>query len=203
MSSQRSTRSTRSSSMSASENPDRMNILILLGATGDLAKKKIYPQLWEGFEADRMPQNLHIIGYGRSKNSSEALMQRVREWTDVSKEEVFKNFGRINHYVRGSYDDASLTVDLKNLLHKLKGSLDASEKANAMHLVFYLALPPSVYEKVTTLISDNIAKWIGCQTPSIVVAIEKPFGRDTDTCKKLEVHLEAKFAPRQIRKIDH
>ena len=58
--------------------------IVVLGASGDLAKKKIYPVLWSLFRDELIPQGTRLVGYARSDMTHDALVERLKPWIKVS-----------------------------------------------------------------------------------------------------------------------
>jgi len=178
---------------------ERLHIVVL-GASGDLAKKKIYPTLYSLFSHGYLPHHLTIIGYARSPFSSEELRQRLRPFIKVKKEdaETLEAFLKICHYVQGTYDEPhgyqTLDAKITELSHK---DIDKCVKRN--NRMFYLALPPSVFEPVTTQIKNNVMSKDGWTR----VIVEKPFGKDSDSSEQLSQHLKSLFIEDQLYRIDH
>lgn len=133
--------------------------------------------------------------------------------------DVYAEFWNLNRYVAGSYDNSK---DFE----KLNDELCKQEVKGRGNRIFYLALPPSVFEPVTKNISTSLAakKYLpassfhaikfskyctGLLTRFLVfsgwtrVIIEKPFGKDADSSALLSKHLESLFAEEQIYRIDH
>ncbi len=177
---------------------DQGPVLVVMGASGDLAKKSIYPSLWALFKASRLPEKLHIIGYARSKLTVQDLRQRTAEFIQVreGEEDQLEKFWSINSYVPGSYDDPEKARDLTEALRLI----DRSHSGRCDRL-FYVALPPSVYESVTELIASH---WKADPAKgSTRVALEKPFGSDLETSERLDRHLAARFHEDEVVRIDH
>jgi len=174
---------------------DHSKTVILLGASGDLAKKKIYPTLWELFKNEGwIPNNTQFVGYARSKMTVADLRLRVEKFMKVKEgeENKLEQFFAQNHYIAGSYDDADAFRNLDLELKKLETKAIADR-------IFYLALPPSVFTPVSQMIKDHCESSTGWTR----IVIEKPFGRDTETSAILSRHLAALFKEEQIYRIDH
>jgi len=127
----------------------------VLGASGDLAKKKIYPTLWALFRDKLVPEQTYFVGYARSnieikKFLSETCYKymKVRE----GEEELYAEFVNRNYYLAGSYDNpesfAALNLEILRV-SKIYSNLPECNR------IFYLALPPSVYTSVTQLLSHH------------------------------------------------
>ncbi|XP_048740576.2 glucose-6-phosphate 1-dehydrogenase-like isoform X2 [Ostrea edulis] len=168
------------------------HVFVILGASGDLAKKKIYPTLWWLFRDGLVPPKTYFIGYARSKISMDDIRQKALPFMKVKDDEKQKleEFFKVNEYVAGSYDKP----DGFSRLNK------AIEEKGSCNRIFYLALPPSVYESVT-LNLKAVCMSKGDKWTRIVV--EKPFGKDLESSNQLSNHLGALFKEEEIYRIDH
>ncbi|XP_045764409.1 glucose-6-phosphate 1-dehydrogenase [Maniola jurtina] len=167
---------------------------VLLGASGDLAKKKIYPTIWYLYRDNVLPQNTKFIGYARTKQTMEVVKQKSMKYMKVrpGEESKFDEFWAANDYVAGSYDTR---IDFE-LLNQHISKYEKGPRANR---IFYLAVPPTVFEDVTVNIKNACISIKGYTR----VIIEKPFGRDDETSEKLSNHLASLFKEEQIYRIDH
>lgn len=170
------------------------HIFIILGASGDLAKKKIYPTIWWLYRDGLVPANTSFVGYARSKMTVEEIRVKCQPYMGVrdGEEESLDNFWKLNTYVAGNYD-------VRRDFELLNQELCKQEKNSAANRVFYLALPPSVFEPVTS----NIRNTCMAQRGWTRVIIEKPFGKDTASSAQLSNHLASLFREDQIYRIDH
>lgn len=170
------------------------HIFVVMGASGDLAKKKIYPTLWWIFRDRLLPENTIFIGYARSGLTISQVREKCEPYVKAKpdEQERLEQFWALNHYVKGSYDTRRDFELLNQEMLKL-----GSDRANR---IFYLALPPSVFEPVTTNIRECCMAQSGCWTR---VIIEKPFGRDSQSSEKLSRHLSGLFKEEELYRIDH
>ncbi|XP_056645684.1 glucose-6-phosphate 1-dehydrogenase isoform X1 [Diorhabda carinulata] len=170
------------------------HVFVTLGASGDLARKKIYPTLWWLFRDNVLPLNTIFYGYARSKTSVNEIRQKCEPYMKVKQHEheKYEEFWKINHYMSGQYTSQT---DFE-LLNK---EIEKFEKGPVANRLFYLALPPSVYEDVTVHIKNNCMGQKGWTR----IIIEKPFGRDLETSNKLSAHLSHLFTESQLYRIDH
>jgi glucose-6-phosphate 1-dehydrogenase len=168
--------------------PPPSDALVLFGATGDLAKKKIFPALYQMTLADR--DHVPIIGFASSDWDDRRLHQHARESIegvgDVD-EEAWKDLcGRLS-FVRGDYREPASYSALAERLAKL----------GAKHPLFYLAIPPSLFDDVIVGLDahhlDEGAR----------VVVEKPFGRDAQSAHELNEILHRVFPERDVFRIDH
>eukprot|EP00128_Syssomonas_multiformis_P016105 Colp12_sorted_trinity150504_noHs@28115 len=171
--------------------------IIVLGASGDLAKKKIFPTLWALYHGDLIPSNTNIVGYARTHMSTEDMMKKVKPFLKVTpeKEEVYKKFAAQVHYVVGGYDDKAAFENLNAEILKL----ETDKKYACANRLYYLALPPSVFDVSTQHIRESCWSQHGWNR----VIVEKPFGRDYDSSEKLSKHLTSLFDESEIYRIDH
>ncbi|XP_072847590.2 glucose-6-phosphate 1-dehydrogenase isoform X1 [Pogona vitticeps] len=170
------------------------HIFIILGASGDLAKKKIYPTIWWLYRDGLLPDETYVVGYARSQLTVADIRKQSQPYLKVAPEEEQKlnDFFARNSYVSGKYDDRASFERLNAHLNALHNG----EKANRL---FYLALPPSVYEHVTANIRHTCMSNIGWNR----VIVEKPFGKDLESSNKLSNHISSLFREDQIYRIDH
>ncbi|XP_058798894.1 glucose-6-phosphate 1-dehydrogenase-like [Phymastichus coffea] len=167
---------------------------ILLGATGDLSKRKIYPALWSLYQNNLLPNNLRIFGYGRKQMKVELLRKNVEPYVTVNSTEkkLYDKFWQLTSYVRGT--DGGLSD-----YQVLNNAVEAYEKGLKSNRIFYLALPPSVFASATS----NIKAAAMAKHGLTRVVIEKPFGYDFESSQKLSEHLASVLTEDQIYRIDH
>ncbi|CAN6464170.1 unnamed protein product [Victoria cruziana] len=181
--------------------------VIVLGASGDLAKKKTFPALFNLFKQGFLQQNeVHIFGYARTKLSDDDLRNRIRGYLrsgngDSSEPSaVVTEFLKMIKYVCGTYDDKSGFVRLDQEISEHEISRKSSEGTSRR--LFYLALPPSVYPPVCKLIRHfcmNRADQGGWTR----IVVEKPFGKDLASSEQLSSQLGDLFEEHQLYRIDH
>ncbi|KAM9752181.1 glucose-6-phosphate 1-dehydrogenase-like isoform 1-T1 [Menidia menidia] len=170
------------------------HIFIILGASGDLAKKKIYPTLWWLFRDGLLPNDTHIVGFARSSLTVEDIKAAClphMKVTDADRKGLSAFFSK-NSYVSGRYDDVSSFDQLNSFLSSLPGGGNTNR-------LFYLALPPTVYQHVSANIRNHCMSSKGWNR----VIFEKPFGRDLQSSWELSAHLSSLFKEDQIYRIDH
>ena len=181
--------------------------IVVLGASGDLAKKKTFPALFHLYlQGFLPPDEVHIFGYARTKISDDELRNRLRGYLVPKKgaspqqlEDVEK-FLQLIKYVSGSYDseDGFRLLDKEISEHEyLKKSVEGLSRR-----LFYLALPPSVYPSVCKMIKtccmnkSDLGGWTR-------VVVEKPFGKDLESAEELSTEIGKLFEEPQIYRIDH
>lgn len=171
------------------------SIFVVLGASGDLAAKKIYPTLWGLFRDELLPKHTLFIGYARSNLTVSDIRKKTEKYLEATKEQQAKlnEFFAVNSYVQGSYDSTS---DFQ----KLNAEIVRLTKTGGANRLFYMALPPSTYQTVATHIKESCMATGEYWTRIIV---EKPFGRDLESSAQLSKHLSSLFTEEEIYRIDH
>nr|XP_060511797.1 glucose-6-phosphate 1-dehydrogenase [Panthera onca] len=170
------------------------HIFIIMGASGDLAKKKIYPTVWWLFRDGLLPEDTFIVGYARSRLTVADIRKQSEPFFKATPEEKAKleEFFARNSYVAGQYDDVAS-------YRRLNSHVNGLHQGPQTNRLFYLALPPTVYEAVT----KNIHETCMSQTGWNRVIVEKPFGRDLQSSDRLSNHISSLFREDQIYRIDH
>jgi glucose-6-phosphate 1-dehydrogenase len=167
---------------------------IIFGATGDLAKKKLFPALATLIREGRIPENCNIIGYGRSAFENQAFIDKQCVNVKGTDEEKAAFFERVT-YVQGGYDSVDDMVNLDNVLKEKEGS-EAGVKGNR---VFFLSVPPTIFGGVCKCVKANAFSNAGFSH----MVIEKPFGRDAESFAELNETTSTLFREDQLFRIDH
>lgn len=168
-------------------------IVVVLGASGDLAKKKTFPAIYALFAQDLLPSNLHIIGYARTKMDEEEFHKRETSNIKTDDEEKLKKFKEISSYVSGPYDEDSGFQELLKHIKELEGDRKTANR------LFYMALPPSVFTQVARGLKKNCYSSTGINR----IIIEKPFGKDLESCREMMTELKAEWSENETYRIDH
>jgi glucose-6-phosphate 1-dehydrogenase len=177
--------------------------LVLLGASGDLAHRKLVPALFNLSLDGLLPPRFSLVGYSRAPLSDDAFREDMRgSVAEHSRrkpidEAAWDSFAKGMSYCIGDFDDLQGFV-------RLKASLDAQQKQNPTggNRIFYMATPPSVFPKILAnlsaagLISASDAPWTR-------IIIEKPFGHDLASARALNQAVRAACRENQVYRIDH
>ncbi|KAG0186111.1 Glucose-6-phosphate 1-dehydrogenase [Apophysomyces sp. BC1034] len=172
--------------------------IIVLGASGDLAKKKTFPALFGLFRHGFLPENTQIVGYARTQMTHEDYLGRVTQYIKAQDcQETLEKFKKITSYVSGQYDDDKSWQHLDSALRESeqKRGLTVGKK----HRIFYMALPPSVFIPVAKGLKHNVYSKEGSNR----LVVEKPFGMDLESANHLGKELGALFTEDEIFRIDH
>jgi glucose-6-phosphate 1-dehydrogenase len=174
--------------------------LVIFGATGDLSKRKIIPALYR-LERDKLfPEDYVIFGVARSEMDNSAFRKRMQEavkdaFSDFDAAAWNKIAERL-YYSQVDYGGQESFISLEKEISEIE-----KKHRTGGNRIFYLALPPSVYEPAVTNI--GLAGLSREDRGYTHIVIEKPFGRDTESSKQLNSALKKVFAERQIYRMDH
>ncbi|KAI9512174.1 glucose-6-P dehydrogenase [Russula earlei] len=170
-------------SMVAVQNVLRDNTLIIVfGASGDLAKKKTFPALFGLYRNGFLPEGVKIVGYARTKMDEDEFHRRATQYIKNPDENPeisakIEEFKRISTYVSGGYEDDASFENLEKHLRSVESSYQSKER----NRIFYLALPPSVFIPVSAR-----AKKFNYSSDGINrIIVEKPFGKDLESSHEL------------------
>jgi glucose-6-phosphate 1-dehydrogenase len=153
--------------------------LILFGATGDLSRRKVLPALTNLIEKQKLSKDLLILGTATRKLSREDFFEHVG---------LPDSFRTQVDYLSGDFNDAQTYKQLKERLREIE------------KFIFYLATPPSYYNRIITGLKEEKLVQKGREEKII---IEKPFGVDLKTAIELNKIALDCFAENQIYRIDH
>jgi len=178
-------------------------IIIILGATGDLAAKKIFPSLWHLFKHDRLPPHFSVISVARRDLSVDEFRAIVKDAVlnhgGISDESSFEAFLARFEYHTALFEDADAFQSLALRITETERSWGICGNK-----LFYLAVPPSAYEEIfKNLAGARLNEPCGGESGWSRVLIEKPFGSDEKSAQKLQELLLAYFKEDQIYRIDH
>jgi glucose-6-phosphate 1-dehydrogenase len=166
--------------------PTRSDALVVFGITGDLAYQKVIPALQAMVRRGNL--NVPVVGVARSGWNLQRVTERMRASLDDHGGEDEPSFAKLHsmlRYVDGDYTDPATFDRLRQ------------ELGNARRPLFYLAIPPSLFEAVV----KNLAG-AGCADDGRVV-VEKPFGRDLSSARELNAVVRSVFPEESIFRIDH
>ncbi len=175
--------------MSNVSDRSRSDALVLFGATGDLARKKIFPAVYEMERAGRC--SVPVIGVASRDWDDDMLRERahesITERADGAIDDAaWKKLAERISYVSGDYREASS-------FETLATKLDGVERP-----LFYLAIPPAMFDEVV----EGLAA-VGLTGEGSRVVVEKPFGRDNASAAELNEVLHRVFPEEAIFRIDH
>ncbi len=176
--------------------------LVIFGASGDLTKRKLIPSLYRLFKSRMLPDKFFVLGTSRVDMSTEhfrgAVLVAVKDaFPDGFDQKLWQEFSDRIYYSRFDYADrGSYVTDLRDKLPALE-----DRHQSRGNRIFYLAVPPTVFEEVIgNLGAAGLSREDkGCSH----IVIEKPFGRDLTSARRLNRLVHAYFKESQIFRIDH
>jgi glucose-6-phosphate 1-dehydrogenase len=177
-------------------------VLVIFGAAGDLTKRKLIPALYNLKKSNLLPDNFAVIGVARAEMNDEEFRKRLSDdmhefATDDVDPADWKWLEERLYYLSGDFDDNETFARLKELLTKV----DAERSAQGNYC-FYLATAPDYFAPVVQqlgsveLTHEEEGHWRR-------FVIEKPFGHDLDSARKLNQELKEVVNENQIYRIDH
>ncbi|KAE8766925.1 glucose-6-phosphate 1-dehydrogenase, chloroplastic-like [Hordeum vulgare] len=174
--------------------------ITVVGASGDLAKKKIFPALFALFYEDWLPEHFTVFGYARSKMSDEELRNmismtltcRIDQRANCS--EKMDKFLKRCFYQSGQYNS-------EEGFRELDRKLTEKEAGKLPNRLFYLSIPPNIFVDVVRSASRTASLPGGSGWTRFIV--EKPFGRDSESSGELTRSLKMYLEEEQIFRIDH
>ncbi|KAG7598399.1 Glucose-6-phosphate dehydrogenase NAD-binding [Arabidopsis suecica] len=172
--------------------------ITVVGASGDLAKKKIFPALFALYYEGYLPEHFTIFGYARSKMTDAELRDMVSKTLTcrIDKRancgEKMEEFLKRCFYHSGQYDSQEHFVALDEKLKEHEGG-------RLSNRLFYLSIPPNIFVDAVKCASSSASSVNGWTR----VIVEKPFGRDAKTSAALTKSLKQYLEEDQIFRIDH
>lgn len=177
--------------------------IVMFGASGDLARRKLLPALYDLARHACLAPRFRLLGFARTKMSDDDFRKNASEF--VSKQDgpsatgyTLEQFLQQLMYFQGNYDDPEAYSRLAQRLDELdrEGNLGGNR-------LFYLATPPEVYEKIIGQLGKaGLAKPKSDKSWTRVI-IEKPFGRDLESFRELNQCVLNVFEEPQVYRIDH
>ncbi|MFV0505650.1 MAG: glucose-6-phosphate dehydrogenase [Bacteroidales bacterium] len=168
-------------------------ILTIFGASGDLTKRKLVPSLYELYKDTLLPPDFKVLGLGRTKLSDNEFRDHISEFLPA--DENINIFLDKLHYLPINPEDTNDYSLVTEKLDELGASKTEARK------VFYLSTPPKLYGPIAcNLDKSKLAKR---NDKNSRVIIEKPFGVDLGSARKLNKQLLQYLHEEQIYRIDH
>lgn len=172
--------------------------IVVFGASGDLAKKKTFPALFGLYKDGQLPSNVNIIGYARSDLSIDYLCDSIKLFLKVkddSAKQKVEPFLQLVSYISGPYDKPDGYQKLNEAISKY----DSDHGVKKSERLFYLALPPTVF----TTAAKHIKDYCYPDNARLRLVVEKPFGQDLESSRKLQKDLAPLFSEEELYRIDH
>jgi glucose-6-phosphate 1-dehydrogenase len=179
------------------KNEKESTAFIIFGVTGDLTRRKLLPAIYELAVTGRLAGDFHIIGFARRDWTDEFLVQTLSD--EISQfahrqpvdPDVIQKVLQYATYIRSDFCQADGYVLLSKLL----------VERQIQNVVFYLATPPDEYEEIIEQIGKS--NLMSQERGWTRIVIEKPYGRDLESAKRLDETVHTVFNEKQIYRIDH
>ena len=173
--------------------------MVVFGASGDLAHRKLLPSLMQIFQRQLLDDRFFFLGAGRKDLSDQQFREITRQSITASGKDSDLLLRKL-YYVSGDYTDGVFYKKIKTRLDEL----DQKHKTDGSH-IFYLAVPPFLY---TTIVEQLSQAGLSCPHKADLqhqskLVVEKPFGHDLQSAMELDDRIHKCFDEAQIYRIDH
>ena len=176
--------------------------LVLFGVTGDLARKKLMPAIYDLANRGLLPPGFSLVGFARrdwaDQDFGQIVHDAVRQYARTPfREDVYQNLAEGFRFVPGSFDDDTAFDQLSETVHRLE-----RERGTSGNLAFYLSILPAFFAQVCQQLErSGLARRDSGGWRRVV--IEKPFGHDLASAQELERVVSSVFPPDAVFRIDH
>lgn len=172
-------------------------VIVIFGATGDLAKRKLFPSLFNLYKKEKIKENFAVVGVARRSLSNEEFRGQVKDSVDkfdVNESEA-NDFSNHFFYHSLNVNDVAHYRDLKDLMEELDTQFQTEGNR-----IFYLAMAPEFFGTIAeNLKGEGLTESNGYNR----LVIEKPFGHDFESAQQLNEQIRKAFTENQIYRIDH
>lgn len=179
------------------QNKDMTSLIMIFGATGDLAKRKLFPSLYRLFDSGRLSENFSVIGVARRPLSNDEFQLSVKDsvLSALGKNERIDEFASHFYYHSHDVTDSRSYLTLKTMANKLDTQYNLEGNR-----IFYLAMAPEFFGTIALhLKSDGLTDVAGFKR----LIIEKPFGHNLESAKELNKQITTAFSEDEVYRIDH
>jgi len=176
--------------------------LVIFGVTGDLARKKLIPAVYDLANRGLLPPSFSLVGFGRREWSDSDFVDYVKEAVQAGSrtkfsESVWDQLVEGIRFVQGGFDDHEAFDTLRRTLQDLD-----EQRGTRGNVAFYLSVPPKSFEQVCQQLSSHgLADSADGRWRRVV--IEKPFGHDLQSARDLNDVVESVFPADSVFRIDH
>lgn len=180
------------------------HILVIFGASGDLTKRKLIPALFDLARQDLLPEKFAIIGVGRTsysdddfRNKMNAALQEFASVKPKEKDIASKFIASLYYQAIDTSNNADYAI--------LKDKIDATSSKLSIpsNVIYYLSTPPALYHIIPANLARHSLNRSDENSGWKRLIVEKPFGTDLESARKLNSELLAYFKEDQIYRIDH
>lgn len=172
-------------------------VLIIFGASGDLAKLKLFPALYSLMSQHRFPKDFYIVGYARSNKAEQEFHKEFEEsikknYKEEISNQLLKQLSKNVSYFQGQYDKKTDFIKLREYLLKLTGKKNITTLA-------YFSVPPTVFKDII----KNLGETKHSKSEDLRLIVEKPFGNDTPSARELFHFVARYFEEDSVYLLDH
>jgi glucose-6-phosphate 1-dehydrogenase len=177
-------------------------VLVMFGVTGDLARKKLMPAVYDLANRGLLPPGFSFVGFARRDWADEDFAQvtyrAVKEYARTPfRDAVWDQLSEGVRFVSGSFSDDAAFDELAECVRKID-----VERGTGGNYAFYLSIPPSQFPTVVQQLKrSGLSDSHGRGWRRVV--IEKPFGHDLASARELNATLDGVFPPESVFRIDH
>lgn len=173
-------------------------VLLIFGITGNLAKTKLIPALYQLEKAGLLPEHFYIFGTSRRDLSAERVESVLTGQFKPENKQVLKRLLRRIKVIR-------FDIDIADDYARLRAALEGFEAGKGLpfNLLIYLAIPPATVMTVVDMLAAGKLNRQDGQGTECRLLLEKPFGTDYASAKKLIKVLQRGFKEKHIYRIDH
>ena len=177
-------------------------VLVMFGVTGDLARKKLMPAIYDLANRGLLPPGFSFVGFARrdwaNEDFAQLTYQAVKEYARTPfRDAVWEQLSEGVRFVSGSFDDDVAFDELADVVMRLD-----AERGTGGNYAFYLSIPPGQFPTVVRQLKrSGLSDSDGHGWRRVV--IEKPFGHDLASARELNATLEGVFPPEAVFRIDH
>ncbi|QXQ11725.1 glucose-6-phosphate dehydrogenase [Paeniglutamicibacter sp. Y32M11] len=178
--------------------------LVFFGITGDLARKKLMPAVYDLANRGLLPPNFAIVGFGRRDWDAQQFAAEAKAWVQAHartafNETVWEQLSSGLRFISGGFDDDDAFIRLRATLAELN-----TTRGTGKNHAFYLSIPPNSFEQVCEQLSKHgLANDASPDAGWSRVVIEKPFGHNLKSARELNEIVESVFPPDAVFRIDH
>ena len=183
--------------------------MVICGATGDLTERKLAPALYNLMLGGALPPEFTVVGFARRDLTADEFRAHLRKGIDKYsrnrplKASIWESFSAGIEYQRGEFHDETAWAALAKKLERID-----RDRGTSGNRLFYLAVPPALHDEIVRQIGAAGLSGIGGGTDPRYrgwsrVIVEKPFGSDLPSARKLNRQLREVFNEDQIFRIDH
>lgn len=174
--------------------------LVLFGATGDLAKRKLFPAIYNLYLSNQLPEHFTVIGASRTPRTHEQFREAVHNSIQEFSRKKIQDEKKFSQFLKSFFYNTTDINDVATYQGILSICKDRESRAIPANRLFYLSVGPELFGRVATnLNKTGLTKTTGWKR----LIIEKPFGYDYDSAQELNAEIKKTFTEEETYRIDH